>query len=223
MRRLIKNIARLALFSSVLVSGIASAELFGMVNGRTADLSRAPQQSVELGASLAKFNSHDVQHLGLRINYKLNRSTVLYADVGQSMFDPGDEADGVTFGVGGFWQLPGLFDISNFAVHASFHRVDLDFSGLDNGLKGNAIVLEGLFSGKQPINQAGTLFFNASIGLHRSALRVTRLNADPDTDLDLMLSAGVVMETQSRSGEYYGSLFYVDHIGFGLGYRYYLN
>ena len=45
-----RSIAGLSLFSTMCVSGIAMAEPFGLLNGRSANISLAPQQSVEAGA-----------------------------------------------------------------------------------------------------------------------------------------------------------------------------
>lgn len=222
MRSLIKNIAGLTLFTSMAVSGAASAELFGLLNGRSADLSGAPEKSFEVGAGFGEFDDVDYEHFGARFNYKFNPTTVIYGDVGQSTLDGGNEADGLTFGVGGFWQMDGIFTTSNFAIHASFHRFDLDFSGFDNGLKGNSIVVEGVFSGKEPINQAGTMYFNGSIGLNRQSVKVTQVNNATDTDTELTFSGGVVVETQSKAGEFYAGVFYVDDLGFGAGYRHFL-
>ncbi|MFK7996358.1 MAG: hypothetical protein AB8B87_19620 [Granulosicoccus sp.] len=222
MRKLIIKIAGMTLLSSLLISGSALAEPFGLLNGRLADISRSPDKSFEVGAGFGEFDDVDYEHFGARYNHKWNPTTIIYGDVGQSSLDPRNEADGLTFGIGGYWQMDGMFATSDFAVHASYHRVDLDFSGFDNGIKGNAIIIEGLFSGREPINQAGTMYFNGSIGLSRQTLKITRINADSDTETDLTFSAGVVVETQSKSGQFFGGVFYVDDLGFGAGYRHFL-
>jgi len=223
MKRLIKNSAGLALLSSFMMSGTAVAESFGLLNGRTAEIGSAPERSLEGGAGFGEFDDTDYEYFGVRYNHKINPTSIIYADAGQSSLEfSGTDADGLTFGVGGFWQMDGIFASSNFAVHASFHRVDLDFSGFVNGVKGNSIVVEGLFSGKEPINQAGTMYFNGSIGLSRQSLKITEVGADSETDTELTFSAGVVVDTQSRAGEFYGGVFYVDDLGFGAGYRHFL-
>lgn len=221
MRGLIRNIAGLTFVSAMAVSGAASAELFGLLNGRSADLSRAPDRSFEAGATLAEVDDADVEHFGGRFNYKFNPTTVLYGDVGQSNVE---DFDGLTFGLGGYWQMDGVFAGSDFAVHASYHRVDLDFDDSDVNLEGNTIVVEGLFSSLEPINQAGNMYFNGSIGFSRRTFKQTlgSQSSDSDTDTELTFSAGVVAETQNKTGELYAGVLYVDDLGFGAGYRHFL-
>ncbi|MFK8082983.1 MAG: hypothetical protein AB8B97_22110 [Granulosicoccus sp.] len=222
------NIAGLAIVALTVVSGTAVAEPFGLLNGRSALISSAPERSFEVGAVFSELSfddgdDADYEHFGARYNYKINPTSVIYGDVGQSTLEDGSlEADGLTFGIGGFWQMDGVFSTSNFAVHASFHRVDLDFSNRDNDLTGNTIIVEGLFSGKEPINQAGTMYFNGSIGISRQSLKITLIDDASDTDTELTWSAGVVVDTQSKTGEFYGGVFYIDEIGFGAGYRHFL-
>ena len=214
-----------AIFAGILglcASGAALAEPYGLVNGRTADMSRSPAKSVEVGVGFGELNDVDYEHYGARFNYKFNPGTVAYADLGQSSLDGGNEADGLTFGIGGFWQMDGIFAAADFAIHASFHRVDLDFDGFNSAsLSGNSIVVEGVFSGKRPVNDAGTIYFNGSLGINRQSLDVSGGGSDNETELTF--SGGFVLRTQSNSGEIYGSVFFVDDLGFGAGYRYFLN
>ena len=214
-----RAIAGLALLTTMCVSGAASAEPFGLLNGRSANISRAPDQSIEAGAIFGEFDDVDYTYFGGRYNYKLNPVAVIYGDVGQSSFEIGDDADGVTFGIGGFYQIDGVFASADFAVHASLHLFDLDLDNSDLSLEGNSIVVEGLFSGKNAINQAGTLFFNGSIGLSRLD---SEIGNNDDTDTELTFSAGLVLETQGKGGEFYGGLVFIDDLSFGGGYRYFL-
>lgn len=220
MRGLITNITGLTL--TVAVSSVALAEPYGLLNGRSADLSRAPDRSIEAGAVFGEFDDVDYEHLGARFNYKLNPTTVIYGDFGQTDVDISGGADGTSFGIGGFWQMDGIVATSDFAIHASYHQFDLDFDEFTNGIKGSSIVVEGLFSSKDPINQAGTMYFNGSIGLARSSIKVTDIGDSNETDTELTFSAGVVVETQSKSGEFYAGALYVDDLGFGAGYRHFL-
>lgn len=221
MRVLAKRISGLTLVLAIALPGVASAELFGLLNGRSADLSRAPDRSFEAGVGLYEYDESDFEHFGARFNYKLNPATIIYGDVGQSSVDFGNEADGITFGLGGFWQMDGLSAGTDFAVHASFHLFDLDIDGFSNALEGNTIVVEGLFSSKEPINAAGSMYFNGSIGFVRIDSEFTNTN-NSDTETELTFSGGIVLETQGKTGEFYGGLLYVDDIGFGAGYRHFL-
>lgn len=221
MRGVLRNISGLTLMLAIGLPGVASAELFGLLNGRSADLSRSPDRSFEAGAGFYEYDESDIEYFGARFNYKLNPTTIIYGDVGQSTVDIGRDADGLTFGAGGYWQMDGVFAGSDFAVHASFHLFDLDIDNVTNKFEGNSIVVEGLFSGKEPINQAGTMYFNGSIGLNRVTSEITNFS-DSDSETELTFSAGVVMETQNKTGEFYGGILYVKDIGFGAGYRHFL-
>jgi len=223
MRGAYRKISGLTLVLAIALPSVASAELFGLLNGRTADISRAPDRSVEAGAVFGEYEDADYEYFGARFNYKFSPTTVFYGDLGQSSWDDPLDADGTTFGAGGYWQMDGVVQTYDFAVHASFHRIDLDFNDFTNGVSGNVIVIEGLFSSKQPINEAGTMYFNGSIGLSRVDTKRTRVNDSGNTENEITFSAGVVVETQSKAGEFYAGVLYVDDLGFGAGYRHFLN
>ncbi len=221
MRHLIKNIAGLTLVSALAVSGTASAELFGLLNARSPDLSRAPDTSFEVGAVFGEYEDADYEHFGGRFNYKLNPTTVVYGDLGQSTLE---DFDGLTYGIGGFWQMDGVFATSDFAVHASFHLFDLEEDDADITAEGNSIVIEGVFGSQEPINQAGTMYFNGSVGLQRGTSKFKQGNrsSDSETETELTFGGGVVVETQSKAGEFYAGIVYVEDINFGAGYRHFL-
>ncbi len=197
------------------MAGTATAEPLGLLNGRSADVSRSPDSSVELGAIFGEFDDVDYTHFGGRFNYKVNPLTVVYFDLGQSELEAGRDIDGLAYGLGGFYQMDGILTNTDFGVHASYHRASLEASGFSNEFDINTIMVEALFSGRDPIDQNGNIFWNASLGLNRTG-------GDGGSDTDLTFSGGVTMGTASGSGEFFGGLLYVDDIAFGAGYRHFL-
>lgn len=202
--------------TALLISGTSMAEPLGLLNGRSADVSRSPDTSVELGAVFGEFDDVDYTHFGGRFNYKVNPQTVAYFDLGLSELEAGRDIDGLAYGLGGFFQMDGVLTNTDFGVHASYHRASLDGSGSSNEFDVNSIMVEALFSGRDAIDQNGNIFWNASLGLNRTG-------GDGGSDTDLTFSAGVTMATASQSGEFFGGLLYVDDIAFGAGYRHFLN
>lgn len=198
-------------------SGVASAEPFGLFNGRSANLSRMPQLSLELGLQFGDLSDLDYELLGVRLNFQFNPLTVVYGDLGQATLGDFIDLDGPAFGVGFFRQIDGLFTSADFAVHASIHVADLE-SGLQE-LEGNSLLVEGVFSGKEPINQSGTLFFNASVGLARSSFSANGGSSESDTELTF--SAGIVVDAQSRAGQFYAGTLYLEDFSLGAGYRHF--
>ena len=70
--------------TTMTLSGIVAAEPLGLLNGRSADVSRSPDRSVEFGAMFGDVGEADYTFFGGRFNYKLNPQTVVYADLGQA-------------------------------------------------------------------------------------------------------------------------------------------
>lgn len=204
-------LAGAGIIGSVL-STAAMAEPYGLLNGRSADVSRMPDMSVEAGAVLGEIDDLDYEHFGARLNYKVNPTVMAYGDIGQSELE---NFDGVTFGLGAFFQIDGILTGNDFGVHASYHKVDLDGEG-NREVSGNSIVVEALISGKEPIGANDNMGWNASIGLNRQS-------GEGDTDTELTFSGGIVLQTAAKTGEFYASILYVDDLGFGAGYRFFLN
>ena len=159
--------------------------------------------------------------MGGRYNYKLNSSAVIYGDLGLAQFDSGPDSEGLSFGAGGYYQIDGIFLAVDLAVYASLHLFDLDIDNSSRSLEGNSLVVEALFSGKEAINAAGSLFYNGSIGLTRFDSEISDGGPD-DTDTELTISGGLVLQTPNIPGQFYGGLLYVDDLLFGAGYRYFL-
>ena len=210
MRKLVMKGSVLLGASALVLAGQAAAEPFGLLNGRTANVSALPDTSVEAGAVLGDLRDFDYEHFGARFNYKVNPTIMAYGDLGQSDVEG---ADGFTFGVGGFFQVDGVIEGSDFGVHASVHRYDLEDDNSE--AKGTSIMIEALFSGQDAINANGNMFWNASLGLNR-------ISGDGDSDTELTFGGGISVKNASGSGEFFAGALFVDDLSFGGGYRHYL-
>ncbi len=212
MRRSTKSLLASAAMAGSLISGSALAEPFGLLNGRVANMANMSDMSVEVGAIFGEVSDIDYEHFGARVNYRLSPVTFLYGDLGMTDLD--SRVDGLAFGVGAFHQMDGIVDGADFALHFSYHRASLEGDGFD--FDRNAITLEALFSGKEPMGASDNMFWNANLGLNRAS-------GDGDTDTELMFGGGVVVRNASGSGEFYVGALYVDDLGFGGGYRHFLD
>ncbi len=187
----------------MLVSTVSTAEVGGLLNGRSADLNRLPDTSVELGINLGDYYESDYQYIGARYNYRVNPDLMAYGDIGSVEFGPLDEFG---FGIGAYYMLHDLIDTADTAVKFSFHNVGGDIDV-------NVIALEGLISGRNGLGSNPDLTWYANIGFNR-------ISGSGQSETDLLFGAGVIMPTQS--GEIFGGLDLVDDIQFGIGYRHFL-
>lgn len=213
MRISVKGISAAVVLWLSMASFPALSEGFGMLNGRTADVSRLPDTSVEAGAVFGDLFDVDYEHFGARFNYRVNPTTMAYGDLGQS--DLNSRADGIAFGLGAFFQMDGILSENDFAVHASLHRAKLEASGFADETV-TVIAVEGLFSGREPIGANENMFWNANVGL-------TRASSDGNSDTELTFGGGVVVRTASNSGEIFVGVLYIEDLAFGGGYRHFLD
>lgn len=202
-----------AVMMGVALPGVASAELIGLLNGRSADVSRSPDLSVEAGAVFGEIEDIDYQHLGGRLNYKLNPQAVVYADIGTTELD--SDTDGLGYGVGVFYQMDGVFTSTDFGFHGSVHLSDLE-NDFNDELNFTFITAEAVFSGKEPINASGSMFWNASLGINRRS-------GEGDSESELALGGGITLRTASGSGEFYAGILNIDDLFYGAGYRHFLD
>lgn len=193
------------------LAGPAQAEYFGLPNGRAADLSTLPDTSVEAGFVTGDVGEAEYQHIGARVNYRLDPQIMLYGDVGQSEIE---DADGTTFGIGAYYQTEGIFPSIDFTVKGSFHLGELKD---DADFDVDAISFEGLFSGQDPIGESDLRWY-ANVGIHRLAIDAP---GSDDSETDIGFGGGVF--TSVGSGQLYGGIDLIDEITFGVGYRYFLN
>lgn len=193
------------------VGTAANAEVGGLLNGRSADLNKLPDSSVELGFNTGELGGLDYQYIGVRYNHRVNPQLMAFADVGTmevsfpiSIVGFSDEvsADEFGFGIGAFYMLDGILDTADTAVKGSFHTFggDIDW---------NVISIEAIVSGRNGLGSNSDLQWYANFGINRI-----------DSETELLLGAGLVLPTQS--GEIYGGLDLIDDMQFGIGYRHFL-
>ena len=193
----------LLLAVSSLASMTASAEIGGLLNGRSADLNKLPDTSVELGINFGEIYNGDYQYFGVRYNYRINPDFMAYADLGSMEVE---EVDEFGFGFGAFYMMHDVIATADTAVKFSFHNVggDLDI---------NILAIEALVSGRNGLGSNPDLQWYANIGINR-------LSGDRDSDTELLLGFGLAHPTQS--GEVFGGIDLIDDMQFGIGYRHFL-
>ena len=181
----------------------ANAEIFGILNGRSA----APpteQLSVEGGLQFGD----DVFYVGGRGNYAVSPTVTGFVNLSRFDFDNG--GDGFQIGGGAFLHLvdqrvaPSL----DLAVKPSLGYADLD--------GGNVITLGGelLVSGRDPLG-GGSLGWYANVGLLIS--RADADNGGDDTDLEPIVGAGITLPV--GSGTFYAGIDFIDELALGVGFR----
>lgn len=214
-----KSTATTALaLTAAMLSGNASAEIFGLIHGRSANPGNLSQSSVEAGVMVGG----DYNTYGARLNYKLSDVTTVYGDVGLHDVDNWN-GDGFGFGGGLYYYLPDQRFLEGFdvAVHGSFHMTTLDsnYFGSNVDVDMNALVLDMLVSPQEAINENGMAWF-ASAGFTRVAsdVNVSGFGGGSDSDIELSFSGGVTLPM--GPGEVYGGIDYVDGLSFAAGFRY---
>jgi len=183
------------------LGSVAHAEYLGLPHGRSADLTKLSDLSLEGGFITGDFYDADYDHFGLRINYRVSPGMIAYGDLGKT--DIGN-VDATSFGIGLYYQLQDLIDNMDAALRGSFHTGDFD------GDDGQQLVLDVLFSGREPLSDNGLEWYG-SLGIHR-------FSADNFSETDLGFGGGLLLPV--GAGEAYFGIEHVDDITFGFGFRY---
>ena len=206
----------------LLCPAVVQAELLGLMNGRSVDPARLPDTSVEAGVVTGEtLEERDYQYFGARFNYRASPELMLYGDVGQVEVDFGVDFDGTSFGVGGYYVLDGVFQGSDFAVKASYHRASTEASEASNDIDLDVIVVEAVLSGREGFGAEGNLGWYANIGMHRIGADANTGDSDSDdTETELGFGGGIVIP--NASGEFYLGVDIIDEMNFGGGFRYFL-
>lgn len=204
-------VAVLGLFAAPL-----QADLFGLANGRSANMDNMAGMSVEAGLT---FES-DLSTYGVRFNYKVNPDMMVFGDLGLSENGP---ASGMSFGAGVFYQLRdvSLIENTDTAVKLSYHSANLEwdacsdaFFGFGGDLcdfKGSSLAIEGLISGDQ---LADTQFgWYGNVGLHM-------VDFGGGSSSELGLGAGITGDTSF--GQFYAGIDLIDSFFIVGGVRYHL-
>ena len=199
-----RKFAFLLLCIGMFVTLPVHAELFGLANGRSADITNAPERSIEGGVALGDFFDADYTHFGLRYNHKTRPQLMFFGNLGLS--EVGSE-DGLSFGIGAFYQLHGLLSNQDVAVKGVINRADGDNDDV------TGISIEGLVSGRQGFGVNGNIGWYGNIGLHR-------FSGGGDSETEIGIGGGVTFP--ASNGEVFAGIDLIEDLIFGGGYRYYL-
>lgn len=197
----------------VFMSFSAHAEYFGLMGGRSADLSKLPDTSIEPGITVGNFGEADYQYFGLRYNYRVQPGLMLYGDVGQTEIGI---ADGNNFGAGFFYVMEGIFEGTDFALKGHIHRTTLKRKGYRK-LDLNGMGLEGVFSGREPFGANKNIHWYGNVGVHRVSQKQGSASA---SETEFGFGGGIVIP--SKSGQLFAGIDFIDEIIFGAGYRHFL-
>lgn len=184
------------------------ADIYGLANGRSANMDNMAGMSVEGGINL----EGDITTYALRFNFKASPDLMVFADVGQVDFD---NADGTGFGAGAFYQLRNvqLLQNTDFAVKGSYHTVSVGEGGFDIDL--GEIAIEGLISGDQLGNT--NMGWYGNIGMHILSVDFGRFGGDDDSN-ELAFGGGVVGSL--AFGDWYAGIDFIDEMFLVAGIRY---
>ncbi len=198
-----RKIALLLSLAGLMITMPAHAEFFGLVNGRSADVTNAPDRSIEAGVGFGDFFDADYTHFGIRYNYKYSPKLMVIGNLGLS--EAGND-DGVSFGVGAFYQLDGVLTNQDLAVKGVINRANGDSSV-------TGISLEALISGKQGVGANGDIGWYGNVGFHR-------FSSGSASETEIGFGGGVTFP--AASGEFFAGIDLIEDITFGAGFRYYL-
>lgn len=194
------------------VSTFATAEIGGLINGRSADLNKLPDTSIELGIDFGEFSGVDYQYFGARYNHRINPDMMAFADVGSmeisfpsfNFFGEsfGGDIDGFSFGIGAYYMLQDVLQTADTAIKFSIHKAggDIDW---------NILSLEGIVSGRNGLGSNPDLQWYANFGINSI-----------DSETEFLMGGGIVYPLQS--GEVFGGIDLIDDMHFGIGYRHFM-
>ncbi|MBX2823242.1 MAG: hypothetical protein KTR33_00845 [Gammaproteobacteria bacterium] len=198
----------------VAITGLFStrlhAEYTGLLHGRSGDLTKLSDLSVEFGFVTGDFSvpgggDADYDHLGLRVNYRVSPGIIATFDIGKT--DIGT-TDGNPFGFGLYYQLQDLISNMDAALRGSFHTGELEAGRAEFDI--DVIDIELLVSGREPLGANGLEWYG-NVGLQR-------LKVESESDTELTLGGGLILPVGAGEG-----FFGIEHAGditFGVGFRY---
>ena len=201
-----------------LVAQPAFADLFGLANGRSANLDNQAGLSVEGGVTVGG----DFNFYGARVNYKVFPDLLVFGEVGS--LDPDNFDSGLGFGVGAYYQLRNLELLANtdFGLKAAYHAASADLGdglgvNVDADVDFTEIALEALISGDQLL--ATNLGWYASTGVHIIGIDIGPFGDGDSTEISF--GGGVTGDLSLV--EWYAGADFIDGLLFRTGVRYNLN
>lgn len=194
---------------SVLAAGVAHAEPYGILNGRSA---APPTDQISVEGALQV--GDDVRYISARGNYAISPTMTAFANLGQASFD-NSSYDGYQLGGGVFLHLVDQTFASSLDVAL---KPSVGYGRFSAGsLDADTITLAGevLVSSPEPLGDTNVNWYaNAGLG-------AIRTNADfesTDTNVDLIIGGGVTLPI--GPGTVYAGIDYFDEVELGIGYRY---
>ncbi|MGB0867723.1 MAG: hypothetical protein ACPGSC_14520 [Granulosicoccaceae bacterium] len=190
----------------------AQADVFGLLNGRTANILSEPQTTVEAGF----VSADDFTTFGGRLNFKLSPNSLFYGTIAN--IDADNQEDEIAFGGGVVYQLTqnsrNNFDV---AIKGSYHLWSTEtFLGRDADF--SDFGLELILSPKGQALAQGVGIY-ASIGFHK-------LSSDVDLGIfgnaeqsDSEISFGLGATLAAGPGEAYAAFENIEDTYIGFGYR----
>ncbi len=189
----------------------ATADVFGLANGRSANMDNMADMSVEAGATVGG----DYTTFGARFNYKVNTDIMVFGDVAQTTVDAGfgDDPSGLAFGGGAFYYLRNvqLLENTSTAVKGSYHIASLEVSSVD--VDYTELAVEGLVSGDQLATTDFAWYGN--VGIHILTFEVGSID---DSDTEFVFGGGII--GQVSAGEWFAGVDFIDGLQFVGGFRY---
>ncbi len=184
-----------------------SAELMGMVPGRSAYLATEPNLSVDVGAN---WYTNQLQWVGSRINFKPSPRVVTYLDV-SVLGATGLETDnsrladflGAGYGGGIMFAVPDFFVAYDVAFYATYHSSVIDefeFDPTSSGTAGTSAVRQSLqqsqwsaaflLSPLDPLFESGTSWYS-SLGFVSTSARTKAEASSSASSVDYQQKNGV--------------------------------
>jgi len=191
----------------------AMADIYGLPNGRSANLDNMATLSIEGGAQL----SGDVSNFAGRFNAKFSDDGMVFVDAGLVTFDAGfgggGDLDGLVVGLGVFYQLRNfqIFRDTDNAVKASFHTGTLEDGGFEPDI--DELAFDYIISG----NQLSTtnLGWYGNVGIHRLSFGDNNFS---DSEIEVLIGGGVLGKLSF--GEWYAGIDVIDELLILGGIRY---
>ena len=205
-----KLVAPLVALAALAAGTSAQAEVFGILNGRTA---AAPDWNFAVEGSLQL--DDDLRYIGVRGNYALSPELTAFANISQLSYDDNSDADGFLVGGGAFLHLPDQQVVPSLDIAFKPALGIGQVSSGDDDATLYTLSGEVLASGGEPIGSLGLNWY-ANVGLLISG--ASGDVADDDTELDPILGGGVAVPL--GAGTVYAGIDYIDNIQFGAGFRY---
>jgi len=186
----------------------ALADIYGLANGRSANMDNLAGLSVEGGVGVHS----DVTTLGARINYKVSPDLMVFGDFGSTDYDAG--GSGTAFGAGVFYQLRNvtLMENTDFAVKASYHAASVEDVDLSE------LAIDAIISGDQLSTTSFGWYANVGMHILKAEIDFGQFGTSSNDSNELLFGGGV---TGALSfGEWYAGVDFIDGAVLVAGVRY---